>query len=126
MDENYGKIKLSYYATDGMNDAKGYYSEIVVGGEPNATIEYQKNEEFITFYPSVVQTQLYFRAYQNVQELNIMLFSLSGELLSSTVWHSLSPGEQKQIDVSHLPKGFYILKAFTHDNLQNSKIIKPQ
>lgn len=39
---NFGKGKISYYAHNGVNDANGYYDQVIVGGSnPNAAIDNQ-------------------------------------------------------------------------------------
>jgi len=35
IDYSYGKGKISYYATDGTNDAHGYYDDFIIGGSVN-------------------------------------------------------------------------------------------
>jgi hypothetical protein len=53
---NFGKGKISYYAHNGINDASGYYDQIVIGGSnPNAIIDthgpninlYMNDEKFV-------------------------------------------------------------------------------
>ncbi len=124
MDEKYGKIKLSYYATDGMDDATGYYSECIVGGQASAISEFRLEKRFINFYPSPVATHVYFHSDQHVGNVQIEIIGVSGNILYSTLWHSLLPGEQHEINVAELPKGLYIIRAYTHDKLNIFKIIK--
>lgn len=38
MDYEYGKGKISYYASDGTNELTGYYSDIIAGGFSNETV----------------------------------------------------------------------------------------
>ncbi|RLD55239.1 MAG: hypothetical protein DRJ05_13280, partial [Bacteroidetes bacterium] len=66
MDPEYGTIKLSYYANDGLVDASGHFSQIVVGGTPNAIGEHKLADEFISFYPTIVSNQLNYLGKQDV------------------------------------------------------------
>jgi hypothetical protein len=124
MDESYGKIKLSYYAHNQITDAMGYYSELIVGGPSSAVTEIGETKEFITFFPTVVTSQLHFTTGQHVEQVNIEIFNLSGNLVSTTSRHLLSPGESGMIEVAKLPKGMYIIRARTNRQMNNFKIIK--
>lgn len=124
MDESYGKIKLSYYAHNQTTDAMGYYSELIVGGPPSAVTEFGEAENFIIFFPTLVTSQLHYTAGQHVEDVKIEIFNLSGNLVSSTTKTALSRGESGMIEVSKLPKGMYIIRAWTNHQMNNFKIIK--
>ncbi|MCD4696395.1 MAG: type IX secretion system sortase PorU, partial [Bacteroidales bacterium] len=124
LNEEFGTIKLSYYAKDGLSDAMGHFSEIVVGGQPNSTTEYYQAEEFINFYPTVVFSHLNYYSNQDIENLKIEIFDISGKVVFSTFQNKIINGEQKQIDVSKLQKGLYILRAYSNDKMNNLKIIK--
>jgi len=124
MDEKYGKIKLSYYATDGMDDATGYYSECIVGGQASDISEFRQEKRFINFYPTPIETHLFFHSDQQLGNVQIEILDISGNMLYLNLWHSLCPGEQHEINVAKLPKGLYIVRAYTPDKLNVFKIIK--
>ena len=124
LDEEYGTIKLSYYAKDGLSDAAGHFSEIVVGGQPNSAPEYYFSDEFISFYPTVVSNQLNYLSNADIENLKIEIYDLSGKVMLSTNQNKIYKDEQKQIDVSQLQKGLYILRACSNDKMNNFKIIK--
>ncbi|MCD4665097.1 MAG: T9SS type A sorting domain-containing protein, partial [Bacteroidales bacterium] len=124
LNEEYGTIKLSYYAKDGLSDAMGHFSEIVVGGQPSSTTEYYQAEEFISFYPTVVFNNLNYFSNQDVENLKIEIYDLSGKVMLPIIQNKIYRGEQKQIDVSKLQKGLYILRAYSNDKMNNLKIIK--
>ena len=124
MDERYGKIKLSYYASDGMNDATGYYSECIVGGQTNAISEFRQENRFINFYPTPIETHLFFHSDQQLGNVQIEILDISGNMLYSNFWHSIHQGEQHEINLAELPKGLYIVRAYTQDKLNVFKIIK--
>lgn len=124
MDESYGKIKLSYYAHNQITDAMGYYSELIVGGPPSAVTEIGEAEDFIIFFPTLVTSQLHYTARQHLKDVKIEIFNLSGNLVSSTTKTALSRGDLGMIEMSKLPKGMYIIRAWTNHQMNNFKIIK--
>ncbi len=124
LDEDYGKIKLSYYANDGARDAMGYYGEAIVGGQYSGTIELAQPEDFITFFPTLVRSQLYYSAGKNIQDVNIEIVNLAGNVVYSSGRNNLSGGRQQMIDVSNLPNGLYIIRAYNGSHLNHCKIVK--
>jgi hypothetical protein len=124
MDEEFGKIKLSHYAFSDSKDANGFFSQIVVGGEPNAIDEHKFTEEFINFYPTIVSNQLNYSGKQDVKNLKIEIFDLSGKVVFSTFRDKVLKGEQNQIDVSKLQKGMYLIRAYSDDKVNNVKFVK--
>ena len=124
MNEEFGKIKLSHYAFSSAKDASGHFSQIVVGGQPNAIDEHKLTEEFISFYPTIVSNQLNYLGKQDVDNLKIEIYDLSGKVVFSSLQDKILKGEQKQIDVSKLQKGMYILRAYSNDKVNNIKFVK--
>jgi hypothetical protein len=120
----FGTIKLSYYAKDGLRDARGYFSDIVVGGQQSAIDEHKLVEDFISFYPTIVSDQLNYLGKQDVENLKIEIFDLSGKVVFSTSLNKVLKGEQNQIDVSHLQKGMYLIRAYSDDRMNNLKFVK--
>lgn len=49
IDYNFGKGKISYYATDGVDDAHGYYTDFIIGGSKNIN-EVDETGPQITLY----------------------------------------------------------------------------
>ncbi|NOX45599.1 MAG: T9SS type A sorting domain-containing protein, partial [Chlorobi bacterium] len=120
----FGTIKLSYYAIDGLRDARGHFSDLVVGGQQSAIYENKLAEDFISFYPTIVSRQLNYLSKQNVGNLKIEIFDLSSKMVFSTSRESILKGEQNQIDVSNLQKGMYLLRAYYDDKVSNVKFVK--
>jgi len=120
----FGTIKLSYYAKDGLRDARGHFSDIIVGGQQSAIDEHKLTEKFINFYPTIVSNQLNYLSNQNVEDLKIEIFDLSGKVVFSANQDKVLKGEQKQIDVSNLQKGMYLIRAYSDNRVNNVKFVK--
>jgi hypothetical protein len=124
MDEDYGTIKISYYAMDYLLDAAGHYSDLIVGGQPNAIVEQIAESDMISFYPTVVTDYLNFTILRDIQQLDIEVFDITGKKTNLYSWANKLKGEQNQIDLSGLDNGFYIIHAIADGRQFNQKIIK--
>ncbi len=124
MNEEYGTLKLSYYALDYPHDASGHFSELTVGGPPNAINEPTTEAELLIFYPTIVTDDLNIKIEQDVHSLNIEIYSITGEKLRSDSFSNCIQGERRQINLSDLEKGLYIIRAIADGHQTNQKIIK--
>ena len=124
MNVDFGKIKLSHYAFSDSEDANGYFSQIVVGGKPNAVGEHRLADESISFWPTLVSNQLNYSGKQNMENLKIEIFDLSGKMVFSKLQDKIIEGEQNEMDVSSLQNGMYLLRAYSYDKVNNMKFVK--
>jgi hypothetical protein len=124
MNEEYGTIKLSYYAIDYPNDASGHFSELTVGGPPNAIIEPATKPKVLSFYPTIVTNNLNIYIEQDVHYLNIEIYNITGEKLKSDSFSNCIHGERRQIILSDMENGLYIIHAIADGNQINQEIIK--
>ena len=83
-----------------------------------------QSDKFISFYPTVVSNQLNYLSNEDIEILKIEIFDLSGKTALPTIRKKVSEGEQKQINVSQLQKGMYILRAGSNNKMNSFKIIK--
>lgn len=75
----------------------------------------QENVEYLETYPSVAENKVFFKTDHLIDKIQIV--SLNGKLIE-TVRNS------REIDVSNLSKGFYIIKYFYEGRTGSNKIIK--
>lgn len=81
-----------------------------------ATSEISKKNEDFTIYPNPVKDILYFQTQHEIIKTEI--YDLSGRILSS------ASTKRNSVSLSELPKGNYIIKAFTKDKVTVHKFIK--
>jgi hypothetical protein len=124
MNEEYGTIKLSYYASDYPHDASGHFSELTVGGAPNSISEAATEEQLLIFYPTIVTDNLNIKIEKECHYLGIGIYSITGEKLRSDSFSNCIHGERRQINLSDLENGLYILHAIADGHQINQKIIK--
>lgn len=124
MDEDYGTIKMSFYAKDYPIDARGNFSDQVVGGFPNGDAEKNTLSEDIRFYPSCFSDQLSFTTSADLGQVRIQIVDLTGKKQFENDYYHLTAREVKEVDVSNLPSGFYIISAFGENLFLTQKIVK--
>jgi hypothetical protein len=122
--EEFGNIKLSYYAHDNLEDASGYFTGIMVGGQASSTSEHKKEMGLIRFYPTMVTDVLNFSVSEDIGNLQIGIFNLQGNQVLHLPYRVCPKGYIGTINVSDLLPGMYILKAKTDRGVQSVKIIK--
>jgi hypothetical protein len=124
MNEEYGTIKISYYAFDFPTDASGHYSDLIVGGQPNAVAKQTAETELINFYPTIVNDYLHYTIQQDIQNLVIEIYDITGTKSSTSYLSNSLKGNQNKIDLSTFSGGFYIIHASADGRLVKRKIIK--
>lgn len=122
--EEYGTIKLSYYGRDYPLDARGEFSEVVVGGPASAIPEKKTTDDMISFYPTLVATELNYLAKQNIDNLQLELFDLSGRKLFSYSEQNIPEGKRSRLNISELNPGMYIMRINAGNNISSMKLIK--
>jgi len=123
MNEEYGYIKLSYYASEELKDARGQYSGIMVGGQTSSTSEYSM-KKFIELYPTITSGILNFSLKEEVPQLHIDIVNLSGNKVFEKEYSRYKSGERGQINLSSLEKGFYIVRIYFENKVNFFKVIK--
>ena len=83
------------------------------GGDPNTPVSEVAATNF-TVYPN--PTSDYVRIDSNSEAVSYALYTISGEKLLA--------GQGKQVELSNLPSGMYVLRAYIGGSLQNVKVIK--
>ncbi|MBO4771323.1 MAG: CotH kinase family protein, partial [Bacteroidales bacterium] len=82
-------------------------------GDPNTPVSEVAVAD-LTVYPN--PTSDYVRIDSNLESVSYALYTISGEKLLA--------GQGKQVDMSNVPSGMYVLRAYVGDALQNVKVIK--
>ncbi len=123
MHEEYGQIKISYYAFNETDDASGNYSEIVVGGEPNSIFEFPKGDG-LYIYPTCVSSLLKLNNKGDASSIKAEIIDLSGKTLLSFSFKDVKKNEECSLNVSSLSNGLYILKVISDNGISDFKFIK--
>ncbi len=121
--QEYGTIKLSHYAFNQVEDASGYFSEIMVGGDPNAINSHFANKNFSVF-PTIADSKLTVLNNGKSEILQTRIIELSGKILMSQDFTGITKTNRIELNVSSLPSGFYILRVVSGDGIGDVKFIK--
>ncbi len=121
--QDYGKIKLSHYSFNESQDASGFFSEIVVGGEPSAIITNGANDNFGIF-PTPVTNNLFIINHSTSKSIIAEIIDISGNTKLTFKFNNIQTAEKLLMDVSRLSGGFYILKVSTDTLTSEFKFIK--
>lgn len=122
--EEFGQIKLSYYANDDLVDASGAFSRITVGGQMNATQDYQKESGFIQFYPTIVSDMINFKIESELSNLKIEIYNLQGVCVKQIFLNEYQKSSEGNFDISKLTDGMYIIQAVSASGIKSFKILK--
>jgi len=122
--DEYGTLKLSYYAKDNPIDARGQFSDLMAGGQPSAIKDYKPIDDLLTIYPIPVKSELNYLAKKNIQELEMNLFDLTGKQLESYSRMNIQSGNINRVDLSHLNTGLYIMQVRADDQISTLKVVK--
>lgn len=83
----------------------------------SSTLSADSNQQFKeSIYPNPAQNTIYFKNISNIEKVNV--FDMSGRLIETAALNHNS------IDITHLPKGNYVLKIVTNKKIIETKIIK--
>ena len=121
--ENYGNLKLSWYADNGTIDANGYYDQLVFGGNPDAISENSELLDQIKVYPTI------FTDFINVKLPNFdyasivcNVYNLMGAKVYSTRLESVKGIER--IHIPELESGMYVFNMDAGNESRNFKLFK--
>lgn len=121
--QEYGNLKLSYYATNGSTDASGFFADVVAGGEPNGINEMSK-ESLFSIYPTYTDDFVMIVALQNTDIFSTILTDIAGKPVATSNYKKMMQGEKIKLNLSDLTKGLYLLQVITKDGAFSYKIIK--
>ncbi len=121
--QDFGKIKLSYYAFGGNEDASGYYSDLTVGGNPIGIAKLTSDNGFVV-YPTITEGKLTLLNNGNVVLKQVQITDLSGKKLYIHDFNGNEINKKTELDVSLFPSGFYLLHIYTYNGCGDFKFIK--
>ena len=124
LDEEYGTIKFSYYGMDFPMDAGGQFSDIILGGQPSAINEMKAMDDVLTLYPIPVTSQLNCLAKQNIHNLLLDIYDLTGRKIRSHTEQNIQAGKISNMDISALKPGMYIMRVNADNRFNTFKIVK--
>lgn len=124
LDEEYGNLKLSFYADNGATDASGYFNDLILGGDPSGINDYKNESNLIKVYPTLLTSELIIQVKENIDLLDLSIASVNGQNFYRNRLRNLKQGQKLSVNMSNYPNGIYILNL--HSNLVNSavKVIK--
>jgi hypothetical protein len=122
--EEFGNFKLSYYANDELVDAAGYYTGITVGGLAGIGKQKMVNNDFIHFYPTVVNDKLNYKFITDITDLEIGIYNLQGICVKKISVSDNTNSGEGSFNVSELKSGMYMVKAVSSNSVQSIKILK--
>ena len=121
----YGFSKISYYATDGLEDASGDFNKLVVGEIQSIITEEVIKQERIVIYPTVTDGQINIKAIDNtIYEATIFIYDVSGRIIYEDKECYLPKNKSTNIDLSMLSNGIYIIIINSGTNSYSTKFIK--
>jgi hypothetical protein len=123
LDQEYGNLRLSYYATDGVTDASGYFTGLLAGGEPNGISEFDK-EGMFNVYPTYATDYVSIVTKENNNNVRVTIYDLTGKPVVNIDNTVFTKEQEIKINVSGLTKGLYILQIMTEKGISSYKIIK--
>jgi hypothetical protein len=121
--QDYGKIKLSHYSFNQNQEASGFFSDIVVGGQPNSIHKNSSNVAFEIF-PTLVSTNMYIVNNTDSKCVKAEIIDISGNTNLTFKFNDYPAADKLLMDVSKLSGGFYILKVSTDTLTSEFKFIK--
>jgi hypothetical protein len=124
MESAYGTIKISFYARDYPTDARGHFSELVVGGFPSGDSEKNATADDIRFYPTCFNQSIRFTTSADAGHIRIQMVDLTGTKQFENDYYHLNAGEVNEINLSELPSGFYLISAYGDGFFITRKIVK--
>lgn len=121
--ENYGNLKLSWYAENGTVDAVGYNNQLVFGGDPDAITENNEFLDQITVYPTIFTDYLNieFPKFANRSIVYHLYNSMGAEIYSIK---SESATGIERISIPELVSGMYVLNVDIGSESRNFKVFK--
>ncbi len=120
--ENFGNLKLSWYAENGVTDANGYYNQLMFGGEPTAIAEGNEFLDHVKVYPTAFSDYLNIELPETGQSVTYRIYNTVGMEVYST--KSRYSGGVEQIHIPVLSKGMYILNVNIAKGSRNFKIFR--
>lgn len=120
--DNFGNLKLSWYAENGVTDANGYYNQLMFGGEPTAIAEGNKFLDGVKVYPTAFTDYLNVELPETGQSVTLRIYNTIGAEIYSG--KSNSNGGIEQIHIPGLSKGIYILNVGMGTGSKNFKIFR--
>lgn len=105
----------TYYVTQTLNGCQSEAVAITVDDDMLGVTDLNKGS--FSYYPNPVKDKLYFAGKEDVQYVQV--FDLTGKLILEQNSNSI-----KELNVSNLNKGTYVLKVKTNKQVKTFKIIK--
>ncbi len=121
--EGFGKLKLSWYAKNGITDANGYYDQLIFGGDPDAVDEGNEFLDQVKVYPTIFTDYLNIELPQTeYKSVVYRVYNTMGTEIYSTKSESVVGSEK--IYIPGLVTGMYVLNINIDNSSRNFKVIK--
>lgn len=123
MDEEYGQIRLSYYAYNNNEDASGNYKQIMVGGKVSSVPELAVDNEFVQLYPTIASGHFYITISDQANIVDLQLFDLTGKLAFGRQITGITAGIPFRVDLPLMKPGLYFARLQTGNAFQTIKVV---
>ena len=123
LSEDYGYLKISHYAHDGLTDAQGHYSEIIAGGLSSGTGEHSMFGD-IKIYPSPACNRIFVETGEFYSRLKIEIITPNGEVLQSVLLNDVKTTHREELDITEFGPGLYLLRITDGVQSAGYKVIK--
>jgi hypothetical protein len=123
MDEEYGLLRLSYYAYNSNEDASGNYTQIMVGGQVSSVPELALDNAFVQLYPTIASGHFYIVTSGQTHIVDLQLFDLTGKQAFSRQITGITGGIPFRVDLPHLKPGLYLAQLQTGNAFQTVKVV---
>jgi hypothetical protein len=120
---DFGKIKLSWYAENGISDANGFFNGLTYGGQPNGIADNNNLLDQIKVYPTFFDDHIYIEMPVSLSDgLKYRVFGTMGNMVYE---NSTTRGTaMEKINLFDLAEGMYIINISSDENSKNFKLLK--
>jgi len=123
MDEEYGLLRLSYYAHNSAEDASGNYNQIMVGGQVSSTPEFAVDNEFVQLYPTIASDHFNITISGKNTVVDMHLFDVTGKHLFHERITGMTTGTPSRVDLPQLKPGLYLATIQSENTIQTIKVV---
>ena len=81
-------------------------------------------DEILAIYPIPVKSELNYLAKQNIQDLEIAIFDLTGKQIQLYSEKNIQAGNINRLDLTNLKTGLYIMQVMADTHFSTIKVIK--
>jgi hypothetical protein len=123
MAEDFGNIRLSYYAFNNEEDASGHYNQITVGGKVSSIETMEMDHRAFQLFPSVTTGHFFISFNGHEAAVDLCLFDMTGIPVFVKQFPGITDGTPYRIDLPYLTPGLYLARLQAGNTLQTFKVV---